>query len=95
MITAINKIGKKSLVLDGWVDGWVDGFKSHFKDCLQQLKSGVMDGWMDKWMGCEKCIPGWMGGWMKVKAVLRIAFSNQKYLSKNRNTNFTTLNKLI
>jgi hypothetical protein len=27
-----------------------------------------LDGWMD----------GWMGGWMEVKAVLRIAFSNQK-----------------
>ncbi len=24
-------------------------------------------------------VPGWMGGWMEVKAVLRIAFSNQKY----------------
>ena len=27
-----------------------------------------MGGWMD----------GWMGGWMDVKAVLRIAYSNQK-----------------
>jgi hypothetical protein len=27
-----------------------------------------MDGWMD----------GWVGGWMGVKAVLRIAYSNQK-----------------
>ena len=23
-------------------------------------------------------VPGWMGGWMEVKAVLRIAYSNQK-----------------
>jgi hypothetical protein len=28
-----------------------------------------MDGWMD----------GWMGGWVGVKAVLRIAYSDQKY----------------
>jgi hypothetical protein len=27
-----------------------------------------MDGWMD----------GWVGGWMEVKAVLSIAYSNQK-----------------
>jgi hypothetical protein len=27
-----------------------------------------LDGWMD----------GWMGGWVGVKAVLRIAYSNQK-----------------
>jgi hypothetical protein len=27
-----------------------------------------LDGWMD----------GWVGGWMGVKAVLRIAYSNQK-----------------
>jgi hypothetical protein len=27
---------------------------------------------MDGWMG------GWMGGWVGVKAVLRIAYSNQK-----------------
>ena len=27
---------------------------------------------MDGWMG------GWMDGWMDVKAVLRIAYSNQK-----------------
>jgi hypothetical protein len=27
-----------------------------------------MGGWVD----------GWMGGWMEVKAVLRIAYSNQK-----------------
>ena len=24
------------------------------------------------------CMGGWMGGWMGVKAVLRIAYSNQK-----------------
>jgi hypothetical protein len=29
-------------------------------------------GWMGGWMG------GWVGGWMEVKAVLRIAYSNQK-----------------
>jgi hypothetical protein len=28
-------------------------------------------GWMDGWMG------GWVGGWVGVKAVLRIAYSNQ------------------
>jgi hypothetical protein len=27
-----------------------------------------LDGWVD----------GWMGGWVEVKAVLRIAYSNQK-----------------
>ena len=32
--------------------------------------------WMDGWMG------RWMGGWMDVKAVLRIAYSNQKSESK-------------
>jgi hypothetical protein len=29
-------------------------------------------GWMGGWVG------GWVGGWMEVKAVLRIAYSNQK-----------------
>jgi hypothetical protein len=28
-----------------------------------------LDGWVD----------GWMDGWMEVKAVLRIAYSNQKF----------------
>jgi hypothetical protein len=36
-----------------------------------------MDGWMDGWMG------GWVGGWVEVKAVLRIAYSNQKYLFRS------------
>jgi hypothetical protein len=31
-----------------------------------------LDGWMGGWVG------GWMDGWMEVKAVLRIAYSNQK-----------------
>jgi hypothetical protein len=26
-------------------------------------------------------VPGWVDGWMEVKAVLRIAYSNQKLLS--------------
>jgi hypothetical protein len=34
-----------------------------------------LDGWMDGWMD------GWVGGWMEVKAVLRIAYSNQKALN--------------
>ena len=29
-------------------------------------------GWMDGWVG------GWVGGWVEVKAVLRIAYSNQQ-----------------
>jgi hypothetical protein len=29
-------------------------------------------GWVDGWVG------GWMDGWIEVKAVLRIAYSNQK-----------------
>jgi beta-glucanase (GH16 family) len=29
-------------------------------------------GWMGGW------VDGWMGGWVGVKAVLRIAYSNQK-----------------
>jgi hypothetical protein len=33
---------------------------------------GWMDGWVDGWVG------GWVGGWVEVKAVLRIAYSNQK-----------------
>ena len=28
-------------------------------------------------------VDGWMGGWMDVKAVLRIAYSNQKSLTLN------------
>ena len=24
-------------------------------------------------------VPGWVGGWVEVKAVLRIAYSNQKW----------------
>jgi hypothetical protein len=31
-----------------------------------------MDGWMDGW------VDGWVGGWVGVKAVLRIAYSNQQ-----------------
>jgi hypothetical protein len=31
-----------------------------------------VSGWMDGWVG------GWVDGWMGVKAVLRIAYSNQK-----------------
>jgi hypothetical protein len=31
--------------------------------------------WMGGWMD------GWMDGWMEVKAVLRIAYSNQKSMS--------------
>jgi hypothetical protein len=31
-----------------------------------------LGGWVDGWVG------GWMGGWVVVKAVLRIAYSNQK-----------------
>jgi hypothetical protein len=31
-----------------------------------------MDGWMGRWMG------GWEDGWAGVKAVIRIAYSNQK-----------------
>jgi hypothetical protein len=33
---------------------------------------GWVDGWMGGWMD------GWMDGWVGVKAVLRIAYSNQK-----------------
>jgi hypothetical protein len=31
-----------------------------------------LGGWVDGWVG------GWMGGWVGVKAVLRIAYSNQQ-----------------
>jgi hypothetical protein len=34
---------------------------------------GWVDGWIDGWMD------GWMDGWIEVKAVLRIAYSNQKW----------------
>jgi hypothetical protein len=33
---------------------------------------------MGGWVG------GWMGGWVGVKAVLRIAYSNQKSLKENK-----------
>jgi hypothetical protein len=33
---------------------------------------------MDGWVG------GWMDGWMEVKAVLRIAYSNQKECNKEK-----------
>jgi hypothetical protein len=36
-----------------------------------------LDGWVDGWVG------GWMDGWMGVKAVLRIAYSNQKLYKYN------------
>jgi beta-glucanase (GH16 family) len=42
-----------------------------------------MDGWMDGWMGgwVDGWMGGWMGdGWMEVKSILRIAYSNQKQL---------------
>jgi hypothetical protein len=32
-------------------------------------------GWMDGWMD------GWIDGWMEVKAVLRIAYSNQQIIA--------------
>jgi hypothetical protein len=31
-----------------------------------------LGGWVGGWVG------GWMYGWMEVKAILRIAYSNQK-----------------
>jgi hypothetical protein len=31
-------------------------------------------GWMDGW------VDGWVGGWVGVKAILRIAYSNQKII---------------
>jgi hypothetical protein len=37
-----------------------------------------MGGWVD----------GWVDGWVGVKAVLRIAYSNQKYSSVNFESNF-------
>ena len=33
-----------------------------------------MDGWVDGW------VDGWMDGWVGVKARLRIAYSNQKFM---------------
>ena len=44
------------------------GCKSSFKECLQQSNYVSMGGWME----------GWMEGWVDLKAVLRIAYSNQK-----------------
>ena len=38
----------------------------------KKYSPGWMDGWVGGWVG------GWMDGWMDVKAVLRIAYSNQK-----------------
>ena len=29
-------------------------------------------------MMTKRYVPGWVGGWMKVKAFIRIAYSNQK-----------------
>jgi hypothetical protein len=37
---------------------------------------GWMDGWVGGWVG--GWVDGWMDGWMEVKAVLSIAYSNQK-----------------
>jgi hypothetical protein len=37
-----------------------------------------MDGWMDGWM--DRWVDGWVDGWVGVKAVLRIAYSNQKWV---------------
>ena len=41
---------------------------------MQKKYGPGMDGWMDGWVG------GWMGGWVDGRAVLRIAYSNQKTL---------------
>ena len=41
---------------------------------------GCVDGWMRGWM--DACMDGWMDGWVKVKAGLRIAYSNQKLFEK-------------
>ena len=50
--------------MNEWMDGWeIDtGCKSRFKDLNKVLL--VLDGWVDGWMG--------------VKAVLRITYSNKK-----------------
>jgi hypothetical protein len=37
-----------------------------------------LDGWVGGWVG--GWMEGWMGGWVEVKAVLRIAYSNQKHI---------------
>ena len=50
-----------------WVDGWMGGGESHFKDSTAIKKS---DGWVDRWMD-------------GLKAILRIAYGNQKVLPGN------------
>jgi hypothetical protein len=41
------------------------------------------EGHKQYWCSFSSCswVGGWMGGWMEVKAVLRIAYSNQKYVT--------------
>ena len=38
-----------------------------------------MDGWIDGWVG--GWVDGGMNGWMEAKAGLRIAYSNQKFMT--------------
>jgi hypothetical protein len=38
-------------------------------------------GWMDRWVSgwVDGWVDWWMGGWIGIKAVLRIAYSNQQH----------------
>ena len=60
------------------MDGWVGGSKSQVKDCLQQSISERLIFAQKGLIFTQKVdCSGWMGGWMGVKARLRIAYSNQ------------------
>ena len=39
-------------------------------------KNKKFGGWMNGWL--DGCVEEWMDGWMSVKAILRIAYRNQK-----------------
>ena len=70
--------------------------KSRLKDSLQHSKSMFLEGWVDEWMDVKAILriftaikkaekvcswkDGWKDGWMDVISVLRIAYSNQKYV---------------
>ena len=43
------------------------------KGCYVYYEEGEVEWEASSWVH----VPGWMGGWMGVKAILRIAYSNQ------------------
>ena len=68
MLSWINRCISGWIQIGGQMDGWVEKL---FKGLLKAINKRVKK-------SSPRWIDGWMDGWMGLKAVLRIAYSNQK-----------------